>query len=309
MPPHALLPLNFDRGIRPNCNMRLHLLLLLLLVLAAALIAAPVAVTPTVTATAKNPQSATATPTPAAKTQPAQAATPTTPAAPAVVAAPGAGQAGYVHYWVITAPEGDEEIQVGIELPDRHIAWSFPGLGVHVTPFIAAGAVDAHGRVFRVQYLYGLRPFANETAMHTLRSDLPRRVSLLVNRRVPYCELNGVTAELCMSCMGFVAQVLFPGRTPEYANFPRNFPRIAGEEYHTTEDLLLYLTGLHVPRTDAARQRRMAVLGGPPVLREELERLTAQLAEQQRVAAADTAKSPVRRGMRPTSVKRAPKAG
>ena len=301
--------------------MRLYLLLFLFLVLAAALIAAPVVVTPAVTATAqspaataKNPQPAIVISAPAAKTQPAHtAATPTVPAAPAVVAAPGAGQAGYVHYWVITAPEGDEEIQVGIELPDRHIAWSFPGLGVHVTPFIAAGAVDAHGRVFRVQYLYGLRPFANETARRTLRSNLPRQVALLVNRRVPYCELNGVTAELCMSCMGFVSQVLFPGRTPEYANFPRNFPRVAGEEYHTTEDLLLYLTGLHVPRTDAARQRRMAALGGPPALREELERLTAQLAEQQRVAAvADTAKPPVKRGARTapgTAVRRAPKAG
>jgi hypothetical protein len=107
--------------------------------------------------------------------------------------------------------------------------------------------------------------------------------------------------------------VLFPGRTPEYANFPRNFPRVAGEEYHTTEDLLLYLTGLHVPRTDAARQRRIAALGGPPALREELERLTAQLAEQQRVAAvADTAKTPVKRGARTapgTAVRRAPKAG
>lgn len=285
--------------------MRLHLLLLLFLVLAAALIAAPVAVMPAVTATAPPPAATAQNPQPARK-----AAAPT---APAVVAAPGAGQAGYVHYWVITAPEGDEEIQVGIELPDRRIAWSFPGLGVHVTPFIATGAVDAHGRVFRVQHLYGLRPFANETAMHTLRSNLSSRVALLVNRRVPYCELNGVTDELCMSCMGFVSQVLFPGRTPEYANFPRNFPRVAGEEYHTTEDLLLYLTGLHVPRTDAARQRRIAALGGPPALREELQRLTAQLAEQQRVAAvADTAKMPVRRGTRTapgTAVRRAPKAG
>lgn len=301
--------------------MRLYLLLFLFLAMAAALIATPVAVAPPVIATApppatvKSPQPAAAisapASVPAAKTRPARKAAAAT--VPTVVAAPGAGQTGYVHYWVITAPEGDEEIQVGIELPDRRIAWSFPGLGVHVAPFIAAGTVDANGRVFRVQHLYGLRPFAHESAMHTLRSDLSRRVSLLVNRRVPYCELNGMTDELCMSCMGFVSQVLFPGETPEYANFPRNFPRVAGEEYHTTEDLLLYLTGLHVPRTDAARQRRIAALGGPPALREELERLTAQLAEQQRVAAvADAAKSPVKRGTRTTpgtAVRRAPKAG
>ena len=60
----------------------------------------------------------------------------------------------------------------GIELPDRRIAWSFPGLGVHVAPFIAAGAVDAKGRMFRVRHLYGLRPFADEAAMRSLRSGL-----------------------------------------------------------------------------------------------------------------------------------------
>jgi hypothetical protein len=302
--------------------MRLHLLLLLLLVLAAVLIAAPLAEKPTLTttaqppaATAEKPQPAAAISTPATTpaTQKQAARDAAAVSAPTVVAAPGTGQAGYVHYWVITAPEGDEEIQVGIELPDRRIAWSFPGLGVHVAPFMAAGAVDAKGRMFRMRHLYGLRPFADEAAMRRLRSRLSSRVSLLVNRRVPYCELNGVTDELCMSCMGFVSQVLFPGRTPEYANFPLNFPHVAGEEYHTTEDLLLYLTGLHVPRPDAARQRRIAALGGPPALREELERLTAQLAEQQRVAAvADAAKTPARRGTRitpGTAVRRAPKAG
>ena len=118
--------------------------------------------------------------------------------------------------------------------------------------------------------------------MRSLRSRLSSQVSLLVNRRVPYCELNGLTAELCMSCMGLVSHVLFPGRTPEYADYPRNFPRIEGAEYHTTEDLLLYLTGLHLPGTEAAQQRRLAALGGPPALREELLRLTAQLAEQRR---------------------------
>jgi len=282
--------------------MRLHLLLFLFLVLAAALIAGPAAVMPPATVTARpapapakipQPAVAVSTPatTPAAGTQPARTAA--VPIAAAVVAAPGAGQAGYVHYWVITAPGGDEEIQVGIELPDRRIAWSFPGLGVHVVPFIAAGEIDANGSMFGVRHLYGLRPFANEAAMHALRNRLSGQVSLLVNRRVPYCELNGVTAELCMSCLGFVAQVLFPGPTPEYANFPRNFPQIEGEEYHTTEDLLLYLTGLHALRSDAARRRRVAAIGGPPELQQELLRLTAMLAGQPAtVAGADVAARP-----------------
>lgn len=213
---------------------------------------------------------------------------------PAVVTAPGANQAGYVHYWLITAPDGEQETQVGIELPDQRIAWSFSGLGVHVAPFIAAGEVDANGKVFQVRHLYGLRPFTSDTTMRTLRSSLMHRVTPLVRNRVPYCELNGVAPGLCMSCMGFVSQVLFPGKTPEYANFPRNFTRVDGEYYHTTEDLLLYLTGLHNLRTNAARQRRLDVIGGPPALQEELTRLTTKLAEASPVAVA-AAKPPAKR--------------
>lgn len=210
-----------------------------------------------------------------------------------VVTATGPNQAGYVHYWMITAPDGESEIQVGIELPDQRIAWSFPGLGVHVAPFIAEGEVDANGRVFQVQHLYGLRPFTNDTSMRSLRSSLMRRVTPLVKQQVPYCELNGVAPGLCMSCMGFVSQVLFPGRTPEYANFPSSFTRVDGESYHTTEDLLLYLTGLSNLRTDAARKRRMEAIGGPPELQEELARLTAKLTETPVAVAA--AKSPEKR--------------
>lgn len=214
-----------------------------------------------------------------------------------VVSATGPNQAGYVHYWLITAPDGEQETQVGIELPDQRIAWSFPGLGVHVSPFIAEGEVDAEGRVFQVRHLYGLRPFANDTAMRTLRSSLMRRVTPLVRERVPYCELNGVEPGLCMSCMGFVSQVLFPGRTAEFANFPRNFTRIDGEHYHTTEDLLLYMTGLHALTTDAARKRRLDAIGGPPALQEELVRLTTKLAEQSAdpTLALAAAKSPAKR--------------
>jgi hypothetical protein len=210
-----------------------------------------------------------------------------------VVTATGPNQAGYVHYWLITAPDGEQEMQVGIELPDQRIAWSFPGLGVHVTPFIAEGEVEAKDRTFQVKHLYGLRPFNNDTSMRSLRSSLMRRVTPLVRQQVPYCELNGEAPGLCMSCMGFVSQVLFPGRTPEYANFPRNFTRIDGEHYHTTEDLLLYLTGLNTATTDAARKRRLDAIGGPPELQEELARLTAKLAEPPLAVAA--AKPPAKR--------------
>jgi hypothetical protein len=231
----------------------------------------------------------------------APAKTPSSPAlvkpagasALSVVTAAGPNQAGYVHYWLITAPDGEQEMQVGIELPGQRIAWSFPGLGVHIAPFIAEGEVDANGRIFQVKHLYGLRPFTNDTSMRSLRSSLMRRVTPLVRNGVPYCELNGITPGLCMSCMGFVSQVLFPGRTPEYANFPSSFTRVDGESYHTTEDLLLYLVGLNNLPTHAARQRRLDAIGGPPALQEELVRLTAKLAEPPVAVAA--AKVPAKR--------------
>src|SRR5688572_19803258 len=36
------------------------------------------------------------------------------------------GNAGFIHYFVITGPDGEPESQVGIEMPDSRIAWSFP---------------------------------------------------------------------------------------------------------------------------------------------------------------------------------------
>lgn len=282
-----------------------RLIPLLILLLVSALLPAHGISTASAAAETKSPQKKAA----AAKKSRAKAQQtaykPAAVAVPSVVTAPGADQAGYVHYWRITAPDGEQETQVGIELPDQRIAWSFPGLGVHITPFIAAGEVDANGRGFQVQHLYGLRPFASDTMMRSLRSSLMRRVTPLVKQQVPYCELNGVTPGLCMSCMGFVAQVLFPGRTPEYANFPRNFTRIDGEYYHTTEDLLLYLTGLNTRTTDAARKRRLDAIGGPPALQEELIRLTAKLAEPP--VAVAVAKPPVkRRAAAPKSAIRRP---
>jgi len=282
----------------PSAVMRLLALLSLLLIPALQPIHAATDVKAKPSATAKKKADAAAA---KRKAQPQPVAT-----AP-VVSATGEGQAGYVHYWLITAPNGDQEIQVGIELPDQRIAWSFPGLGVHVAAFIADGEVGVADGAFKVQHLYGLRPYADDTAMRSLRSQLMQRVTPLVRKRVPYCELHSVTADICLSCMGFVSQILFPGRTPAYASFPRNFPRIAGDEYHTTEDLLLYLTGLHALPNHAARQQRIAALGGPVALQEELARLAPYLADAAPSATA-RAKAPGKRPLRPapkTAIRRA----
>lgn len=216
-----------------------------------------------------------------------------------VVTAPGPDQAGYIHYWVITAPDGEEEIQVGVELADQRIAWSFPELGVQVRPFIASGEVDAHGKIFRVQHLYGLRPFNTDTAMRTLRNVLDLRVAYWVDNNTPYCLLSGQPREICMSCMGFAMHVLFPGKTPAYPEIPKDFTRIGGDPYHTTEDLLLYLTGLHKLPSEAARRQRIATIGGPKTLHDELIRLSAIVGDDipaaGNAAVAGAAKAPAKR--------------
>ena len=210
--------------------------------------------------------------------------------APAVVTRTGAGQTGYVHYWLITAPDGAQEMQVGIELPDQRIAWSFPGVGVTVAPFIAAGDYDARGQRFKVQHQYGLRPYRNDAAVARLQAGIQRRLKFWIDNATPYCELNGVSREVCVSCFGFAAQILYPGKSRMYANFPRDFPRTGGADYYTTEDLLLYLAGLHALPNAAARQRRMDQLGGPPALREELTRLSALVVDDRPTAVASAGK-------------------
>lgn len=216
-----------------------------------------------------------------------------------VVTATGPDQAGYVHYWVITAPDGEEEIQVGIELADQRIAWSFPELGVQVRPFIASGEVNARGKIFRIQHLYGLRPFNTDSALRALRNVLDFRVAYWVDNNTPYCLLNGQSREICMSCMGFAMQVLFPGKTPAYPEVPRDFTRIGGDIYHTTEDLLFYLTGLHKLPTEGARRQRITMIGGPKVLQEELLRLSMMAGDDipgtGNTAVAETAKPTAKR--------------
>ena len=220
-----------------------------------------------------------------------------------VVTAPGSGQTGYVHYWVITAPDGEEEIQVGVELSGGRIAWAFPELGVQVVPFIAEGEVDARGQRFRVQYLYGLRPFADDAAMRQFREQVERRVAYWVDDETAYCYSGTREREICLSCMGLVMQLLYPGKTPAYPAVPRDFPRIGGDLQYSTEDLLLYLTRLHLLPGEAARRQRITLLGGPPALQEELSRLSAQLADERPVVA-DAVKPAKRRvSVRPPALK------
>lgn len=110
------------------------------------------------------------------------------------------GQAGYVHYFLLKFPDGDEETLVGIELPDQRIAWSFPELGVVVSPFIGMGLVQAGGKQFEVQHLYGLRPFSDDESMRRLEAQLLTRVLLWVEDTTPYCNPQGGSSDqFCIS--------------------------------------------------------------------------------------------------------------
>ncbi len=209
------------------------------------------------------------------------------------------GQDGYVHFFLIEWPEGDTETQIGIELPDGRIAWSFPEIGVTVAPFILAGQVEANGRLYGVQHLYGLRPFPDEASMLALRKDLWRRLIPWVEGETPYCNPTARPDRMCLSCLGLALQVLFPGRTPAYPGLPADFPRTASALYYTTDDLLFYLSGLYLFPNREARLARLNELSLPDNLRHELVELAISIeADTPAAAAPRTVWEKIRSGFR-----------
>ncbi len=181
------------------------------------------------------------------------------------------GQAGYVHYFLLRMPDDTTEVQVGIELADQTIAWSFPGLGVAVSPFMEAAHFEAGGQGYDVWHLYGLRPFADNATMSKLRRELPARVARWVKADIPYCLDDG-PARHCMSCLGFVLRALYPGRGDSPA-MPQDFWRTVNPARYSPNDLLLYLTGMLDQPNRAARLQRISRLELPADLRSDLERL------------------------------------
>lgn len=179
---------------------------------------------------------------------------------------------GYVHYFLLTLPDESLETLVGIEMPGRRIAWSFPDLGVVVAPLAEKGVVTAGGREYGVSHLYGIRPFPDDAAMNELRGELAGRVGRWVAAGTPYCEADGPRSN-CMSCLGFVLRVLFPGRRSDYPDLPGDFWRAMYEKSYSTEDLLLYLTGmLDLPNREA-RLKRAGKLDLPDALRADVQEL------------------------------------
>lgn len=192
---------------------------------------------------------------------------------PVVVAgAPGPGQTGYVHFFQLVLPDGTPETQVGIELPDQRIAWSFPGLGVVVSPFVDEGMIAAGGKQYEIWHLYGIRPFPDDAAMSALQRDLPRRIAPWLAAATPYCGVDG-PGQGCMSCLGFVLRALYPGRAGDYPDLPRDFWRTGSVGRYSPNDLLLYLTGMLDIPTREARLRRIVQLELPDELRGDLQEL------------------------------------
>jgi hypothetical protein len=176
------------------------------------------------------------------------------------------GQAGYVHFFIVRAAgTGEWETQVGIETPDQRIAWSFFELGVVVSPFVESGVMPANRKQIEFQYLYGVRPFPDEASMRVLRSELEARVLPYAEAETPYCTVRGPSDAPCLSCLSFVMRMVFSGATPDHA--------LAQKTIYDTDELLLYLAGLHGLRDRAARLKRIDELALPVNVREDVVRL------------------------------------
>lgn len=201
---------------------------------------------------------------------PAQPATPTisTDAKPAIhaVTRVADGQAGYVHYFLITHPDGTIEEQVGIELEDQRIAWSFPGAGVIVSDFVANGLLNIAGKRFFIEHLHGIRPFRTAAALQTLQNELGSRVAFWIDNDTPYCVIRQPGERFCLNCGDFVARILFPGSIPQLVGLPEEFTNTLGD-MPTTDDLLIYMLGLHNLPDAQSRLQRLAGLNLPESLR------------------------------------------
>ncbi len=176
------------------------------------------------------------------------------------------GQAGFVHYFLITHPDGTLEEQVGIELEDQRIAWSFPGAGVIVSDYVANGLLNIAGKRYFIEHLHGIRPFRTAAEMKILRNELSSRVAFWIDNDTPYCVIRQPGEPFCLNCGDFVARILFPGSIPQLVGLPEEFTRTLGD-MPTSDDLLIYMLGLHNLPDAPSRIRQLVRLNLPESLR------------------------------------------
>ena len=169
-----------------------------------------------------------------------------------------------------------------------------------VAPFIEAGPLQAGDKEFYVWHQYGIRPFPNDPAMAALRKGLAGRVDALVKAGTPYCLEDGPRSN-CMSCLGFVLRVLFPGRqSDDYPRLPRDFWRTGYVSKYSTNDLLLYFAGMLELPTREARLRRLARLTLPKDLRDDVERFVYSMGVVEANAETPPPSTPKRSGAVPS---------
>ena len=137
--------------------------------------------------------------------------------------------------------------------------------------------------------------------MRTLQAEIEARVLPWAESATPYCILRGPSDDICVSCLGFVLRILFPGPTPAYALLPRDFAHAEPKSIYNTDDFLLYLAGLHGMSDRNARLKRVGELALPENLREDVVRLINTAAAHRSVADAGAAKNRAI-GPRPTGV-------
>ena len=181
-------------------------------------------------------------------------------------------QAGYVHYFRITHPDNTLEDQVGIELDDQRIAWSFPGAGVIVSEFVKQGELRVGESTYTIQHLHGLRPLKSEKDMQVLRNELARRVAFWVEDETPYCVFRKSGMPFCLNCGDFVARILFPSTLPMLVGFPEDLIRTPAN-LSSPDDLLLYMLGLHSLPDTQSRMAKLATMDLPESLRRDVQEM------------------------------------
>ena len=144
-----------------------------------------------------------------------------------------------------------------------------PNAGVIVSEFIKNGVLNANGTVFKVEHLHGIRPFPSDAQMHVLQKELTQRVAPWVDNETPYCLFRQRDDPFCLSCGDFVVRILYPGATPLVPKLPADFVRQLGVGY-TTDDLLMYLVGLHNLPNKQAKLAQLAALDLPAGMRADI---------------------------------------
>lgn len=123
--------------------------------------------------------------------------------------------------------------------------------------------------------------------MQTLQRELGPRVAYWIDNETAYCVMHQPGEAFCLNCGDFVLRILFPGNNPQMAGLPESFTNMPGD-MQTTDDLLIYMLGLHELPDVQARLQRLTALKLPDSLRLDI---AAMLQPENATLAAATPKA------------------